>query len=361
MEFALSSDQVLMQDSLRSALTRASSLDAVKQMASKGFAWDVTAWSAVRELGIPAMLVPEAYGGLGLSILDMALAAEELGRAITPVPFLGTCVLAPLALILAGNEAQKEQYLPGIASGETVVGVAITEVVSGSYDGAGIESREGLLYGSALFVLDGALSSHYLVATNDCSLYWVDALTAGVEREVLSVLDPTRPMVKLTFNGASAEQLPNANLAVTERLRDAAWVIFAADILGAGWAMIDKSVAYAHERRQFGRQIGSFQAVKHMCSEMAAELEITRGLVWYSAHAFDNLPHEASLCAAHAKSTLSEAGHFVARTATEIHGGMGITDELGLHYWYKRIETDRQLYGSPQHVRKHAAQIQSLI
>ena len=360
MEFALSSDQILLQDSIRSILARASSIDAVRQVAAKGFAWDATAWRVASELGIPAILVPEAHGGLGLSLLDMALAAEELGRAVAPVPFLGSCVLAPLALLYAGTPEQQSRWLPSIASGECVVGVAIAEAFGGAFDGAGVHVRDGKLYGSALFVLDGALANYYLVATSNNSLYWVDAASAAVEREALSTLDPTRPMVKLRFSGVEAVSLPQANAAVLGRLRDAAWVMLAADILGAGWMMIDKSVAYAHERRQFGRQIGSFQAVKHLCSEMAAELEITRGLVWYAAHAFDNLPEESALCAAHAKSILAEAGHFVARTSTEIHGGMGITDELGLHYWFKRIGTDRQLFGSPQQLRKHAAQLQSL-
>jgi len=360
MEFALSPDQTLMQDSLRSALARASTLDAVRQVASKRFAWDATAWRTVCELGIPAILVPEEHGGLGLSLLDMALASEELGRVVAPVPFLGSCVIAPLALLYAGTREQQARWFPAIAKGESVVGVALAEAIGGAFDGAGLEVRDAKLYGSALFVLDGALANNYLVATRDRSLFWVDADGEGVEREALPALDSTRPFVKLHLAGAKAELLPNGHEGVLNRLRDAAWVMLAADVLGAGWAMIDKSVAYAHERRQFGRQIGSFQAVKHMCSEMAAEMEITRGLVWYAAYAFNNLPDESALCAAHAKSILGDAGNFVARTATEIHGGMGITDELGLHFWFKRIGTDRQLFGSPQQVRRHAAQLQSL-
>ena len=361
MEFALSSEQVLMQESLRNALVRAAPIDAVRQVSAKGFAWDSTAWRAACELGIPAILVPEVHGGLGLSLLDMALAAEELGRAVAPVPFIGTCVLAPLALHCAGTPEQQSQWLPEIARGEMVVGVGISESLNGAIDGAGIVLKDGKLNGSCLFVLDGALTTHYLVSTRDGSLYWVDAANPAIEREVLPVLDATRPMVKLVFKGVDGEFLPRSSATVLGRLRDAAWIMLAADIFGAGWSMIDKSVAYAHERRQFGRQIGSFQAVKHMCAEMVAELEITRGLVWYAAYAFDHLPDESALCAAHAKSILASAGHFVARTATEIHGGMGITDELGLHYWFKRIETDRQLFGSPQQARRHAAQLQSLI
>ncbi len=124
--------------------------------------------------------------------------------------------------------------------------------------------------------------------------------------------------------------------------------------------MLEKAVAYAKERRQFGRVIGSFQAVKHMCAEMAAELEPCRSLVWYAAYAFDAVPADASLMAAHAKSLTSEVGRFVARTSTEVHGGMGITDLLGLHFWFKRIGLNRQLLGGPERVREIAARMQGL-
>ncbi len=137
--------------------------------------------------------------------------------------------------------------------------------------------------------------------------------------------------------------------------------MLAADTLGAGQTMLDKAVAYAKERKQFGRVIGSFQAVKHLCAEMAAELEPARALVWYAAYAFDDAPDEAPLMAAHAKAHLSEIGRFVARTATEVHGGIGITDLLGLHYWFKRIGLNRQLLGGPERVREQAAQIHRFV
>src|SRR3546814_418336 len=142
------------------------------------------------------------------------------------------------------------------------------------------------------------------------------------------------------------------------RLRDAGRVILAADSLGAGQAMIEKAVDYAGQREQFGRLIGSFQAVKHMCAEMAARHEPCRSLVWYAAHAFDAVPNEASLVARHAKSHTAEVHRFVARTSTEVHGGMGFTDLLGLHYWFKRIGFDRQVLGGPEAVRAEAAALQ---
>jgi alkylation response protein AidB-like acyl-CoA dehydrogenase len=146
-----------------------------------------------------------------------------------------------------------------------------------------------------------------------------------------------------------------------DRLRDAAWIVLAAETLGASQAMLDKAVAYAKERKQFGRVIGSFQAVKHLCAEMAAELEPARALVWYAAYAFDQGLDEAPLMAAHAKAHLSEVGRFVARTATEVHGGIGMTDLLGLHYWFKRIGQNRQLLGGPERVREIAARLQGLV
>jgi alkylation response protein AidB-like acyl-CoA dehydrogenase len=136
---------------------------------------------------------------------------------------------------------------------------------------------------------------------------------------------------------------------------DAGRIVLAADTLGTGERMLEKAVAYAKERRQFGRVIASFQAVKHMCAEMAAELEPCRALIWYAAYGFDATPEQSRRLAAHAKAHLSEVGPFVARTATEVHGGMGFTDLLGLHYWFKRIGFNRQILGGPEKARHDAA------
>jgi len=136
--------------------------------------------------------------------------------------------------------------------------------------------------------------------------------------------------------------------------------MYAADTLGAAQAMIDQAVAYAKTREQFGRAIATFQAVKHMCAEMAAALEPCRALVWYAGHALESLPTEASVTACHAKAHVGEVGTKVARIATEVHGGMGFTDLVGLHYWFKRIGMNRQMLGGPQAAREDAARLQSL-
>ena len=160
------------------------------------------------------------------------------------------------------------------------------------------------------------------------------------------------------LDGVAAGPLGEDDGGTANRLVAAGRVLLAADSVGAGDVMIARAVDYAGEREQFGRVIGSFQAVKHMCAEMAARLEPCRSLVWYAAHAFDAVPDEALLMACHAKSHTGEVGRFVARTATEVHGGMGFTDLLGLHYWFKRIGFDRQLLGGPEIVRAEAAALQ---
>ena len=161
----------------------------------------------------------------------------------------------------------------------------------------------------------------------------------------------------MQFDNVEAEPLEAASPGLISDLIDAGRVMYAADTLGAAQEMLDRSVAYAAERKQFGRPIGSFQAVKHMCAEMAAALEPCRALVWYAGYALDALPAEASLTACHAKAHLSEVGTMVARTATEVHGGMGFTDLVGLHYWFKRIGFNRQMLGGPQRVREEAAKL----
>ncbi|MFZ5721091.1 MAG: acyl-CoA dehydrogenase family protein [Pseudomonadota bacterium] len=356
MRFALSEDQVMLQDSLNRTLADLAPLDRVRRFADGDEAAAPDIWAGLAELGAPGILVPEEHGGLGLGLLEAALAAEALGRVVAPTPFLGSAVLAPLALRLGGSDAQRNEWLPKLASGEVTAAVAISEPIAGARDGAGVTAKDGRLSGKALFAIDAPGADLLVVADRTGGLH----LAGSAEHvEPMASIDATRRLSEVSFKDTPAESL-SSNQAL-ERLRDAAWVMLAADTLGAAQAMLDKAVAYAGERKQFGRVIGSFQAVKHLCAEMAAELEPARALVWYAAYAFDHAPDEAPLMAAHAKAHLSEIGRFVARTATEVHGGIGMTDVLGLHYWFKRIGQNRQLLGGPERVREAAARMQGLI
>jgi len=361
MDFALSQDQKMMQASLAGTLDRVCPLERVRAFAESREAVARDVWGALTELGLPGLLIPEDHGGLGLGLLDAALAAETLGAHVAPTPFLASAVLAPLAILGSGSPAQQQEWLPKLAAGESLAAAAIAEGISGARDRAGVSAGGGRLTGKALFALDAAEADVILVADQAGGLWLVAGDAPGLTRIPLTTIDLTRGVSELRFEDAPAEALASGDTATTlTRLRDAAWTMTAADMLGASAVMIDKAVAYAKERRQFGRLIGSFQAVKHLCAEMAAELEPCRALVWYAAYAQDAIPADASLTAAHAKAHLSEVSRFVARTATEVHGGMGITDLLGLHYWFKRVGLDRQLFGGPERVRHLAAVMQGL-
>jgi alkylation response protein AidB-like acyl-CoA dehydrogenase len=271
-------------------------------------------------------------------------------------------VMAPLALKNSGSQAQKTKYLPKLAAGELVAGIAVSEHAGGAREKSQVSARSGKLSGKSLFVVDFSAADIFIVADKFANLHLVDAAAKGLEKTLLTSIDATRAIGELSFDSVEAEPLKEGNPGATlERMIDAGRIALAADTLGAGERMIEMAVAYAKERKQFGRVIGSFQAVKHMCSEMIAELEPCRALIWYAAYAFDEFPEQSRRMAAHAKAHSSEVGREIARTATEVHGGMGFTDLLGLHYWFKRIGFNRQVLGSPERARHDAAVAQGWI
>jgi len=361
MEFALSDDQKMMQESINRTLERVCPLERVRK-ASGQEAYAVDVLKALVELGVAGILISEEHGGLGLNLLDAALAAEALGRHVAPVPFVASSVMATLAIEGAGSDAQRKKYLPKLASGTLVAGVAISEHAAGAREKAGIGAKAGKLSGKTLFVLDFAGADTFIVADKFGGLHVVDANAKGLEKTTLITIDATRSIGELHFDAVEAEPLSSGNPAATlDRMIDAGRIMLAADTLGAGGRMIEKAVTYAKERKQFDRVIGSFQAVKHLCAEMIAELEPCRALIWYAAYAFDTFPDQSRRMAAHAKAHTSEVGTFVARTATEVHGGMGFTDLLGLHYWFKRVGLNRQTLGGPEKVRHDAAVAQGWV
>jgi len=217
-----------------------------------------------------------------------------------------------------------------------------------------VTAEKGKLSGKSLLAISVDGATHLLVAETGGQLHVVEA---GPDTVPMQTIDRSRTFHEVKLAGAKSL----AALKADERFLAVARLLVAADTLGAAQAMIDKAVVYAAERQQFGRVIGSFQAVKHMCAEMAAKLEPGRALIWHAAHALDIGDAEGPVMANLAKSYLAEAGTFIARTSTEVHGGMGFTDLVGLHYWYKRIGVNRQLFGSPEEARESAAELQGLL
>lgn len=359
MDFGLSQEQTMLQETLARFLKENAGLARTRAFAAAGGTRAPDVLAGLANLGVAGILIDEEHGGVGLSLLDAALAAELLGYHVTAAPFIGSSVLAPLALQRAGSVAQRTTWLPRLAAGTTTAGVALTEVTGARLD-AGVEQRNGRLHGKALFVIDFA-ADIYVVADRARQLYLVAADAPGLTHQRLATVDVSRITGELGFADTPAEPLPGGGDGRTlQALLDAGRVMLAADTLGAAQNMLDQAVAYALTREQFGRAIASFQAVKHMCAEMAAALEPCRAVVWYAAHALATLPDEAAVTACHAKAHLAEVGTKVARTATEVHGGMGFTDLVGLHYWFKRIGLNRQLLGGPQATRAEAARLQGL-
>lgn len=359
MDFALNDEQRMLQESIAGYLETGCTLDRVRAVAEAGEARADDVWRGLADLGAHAVLVPEEYGGVGLGLLEAALIGEALGGATAPIPYVASSVMAPIALLAAGSEQQKEEWLPRIATGDAVFGVGVTEEI-GRRETDGVRAENGALHGKAMFVLDGVDASRLIVAASG-ALHLVDPASAKSTR--LKTIDRTRTVSEVVFDATPAELLPGSADSREPLLQaiDAGRIMLAADTLGAAQTMLDKAIAYAKERRQFNRVIGSFQAVKHMCAEMAAELEPCRSLVWYAAHAYRAIPEEGRLMACQAKAHLAEVGKFVARKSTEVHGGMGITDLLGLHYWFKRIGFNRQLLGAPELVREEAARVQGWV
>ena len=354
MQFGLSEEQSLLQDSVNRFLSNQIPLDEVRKIAD-GDKSESDIWAGLVNLGIPALLINETNGGLELGSLDAAIVAEALGYHVTPSPYLSSAAIAPVVLQSA---SKREDLLGAVAIGETRIGIAFSEGV-GARGETAVNAKNNKLQGKSLFALD-ADADCYLVTTSDQKIYLVQSNAKGLERSVLSTVDRTRSTCELTYSKVPAELISD-DPAIFNRGLDSALLLMAADTLGAAQCALDQAVTYAGQRKQFDRVIASFQAVKHMCAEMTAALEPCRSMVWYAAHTLDELPDEAPMMVSHTKAHLSEVGQFVTRTATEVHGGMGFTDLVGLHYWFKRVGFNRQIMGSPEWCRQRAFQLQDLV
>jgi len=358
MDFGLSEDQVLLEETIRGFLADQVPIDRIRALRDEDCPIDRSIWTALAELGMTGVLVPEDHGGSDLSLLDASIVSQSLGHAVTPVPFLASSVIATVAL-KSIESPKTADWLGGIASGELIFATAFLELFS-RREGAGVSIVDGKLEGKAMMALDACAADLILVAVDCERLAVVRRDADGVETTRLATTDATRCTAEIVLSGAAPEAVfENASRSI-DRALDAGRIALAADTLGACESMIEQSVRYAGQRKQFDRLIGSFQAVKHMCSEMIAELEPARSLLWYAAHSFDAAPDETPLMACHALAHVSEIGREIASVATQVHGGIGWTDEQNLHFWFKRIGVARHLLGGPEFLRERAASLQSL-
>ena len=358
MYFGLSEEQMFFQDNIKKFLSEQLSIDSIRNISNGDKKLKMEIHKGLLNLGINSLMVPEEYGGLGLDLLFGAAVSEGLGYGVATSPFIGSYVMAPLIINYGGNEEQKEAYLPKITSNDLTFAVGLS-AYTGARDNATIHINKNKITGRSLFVYDSTYATHFLIADANGLIGVIDGSSKGVSKIHLKTIDKTRDLIEVCLDKADVNILENTtNIDVINKVVDAGRIMLAADTLGCAQSMIDKSVDYAKERQQFGRPIGSFQAVKHMCAEMCSDLEPCYSLVWHAAHSYSNFSDESRIMACHAKSHLSEVGKVIAKKSVEVHGGMGFTDLLGLHYWFKRIGLNRQLLGSPETTREVAAKIQ---
>jgi alkylation response protein AidB-like acyl-CoA dehydrogenase len=344
MNFSLSEEQELLQSTVRGFVAKECPTKAVRAIFDGERRAVPALWKGLAEIGVAGLAVPESLGGAGLELLELALVAEELGRGAVPVPFLGHA-LATLALARGGSEAQKAEWLPRLASGAARATVALSE------DGARwlpqewrAEFANGRVQGRKLLVPEADGADLFVVGCRGGTLALAPA-GAAVRVTPEPTLDRGRPLATVELDGAPAGPLAAFDAA---RLVDAGCVLLAADAFGAAHQLVRATAAYLQTRQQFGQPIAQFQAVKHQLADMALDVDPTRGLWWYAAHAFDHAPAEAPRAASLAKAHITDRAQQVARDAVEAHGGLGFTWECDVHIWFKRVMFDRLWLGAPE-------------
>ena len=355
MNFDFSDDQKFLKSEARKFLEANSPTTRVRKVLDdQATAYDAELWRAVAAQGWLGAAIPEAHGGLGLGHLELCVIAEELGRAVAPIPFASTVYFLAEAVMLAGSEAQQAEILPKIAAGELIGAIATSEG-PGAVTAGAVQATvsAGKLTGTKLPVADGDIADLALVLAKEggkAGLFLVDLNGPGVTREALATLDPTRDAAKLTFKAAPAERLGPAGegLALVEQVFDRAAVLLAFEQLGGADKCLESAKAYALERYAFGRPIGSYQAIKHKLADIYVNNELARSNSYYGAWALNTGAPELAVAAAAARISASEAYWFAAKENIQTHGGIGYTWELDCHLYYKRAQQLRLVAGAPR-------------
>jgi alkylation response protein AidB-like acyl-CoA dehydrogenase len=354
-DFDLSEEQELLQQTIRQFAANECGPARVRELFDAEEELDRELWSGLVELGVGGLHLPEEHGGAGLSLLELALAAEVLGEGAVPGPFLGHA-LAGLALTLGGSPEQKKVWLPKLATGDALGTVAFRDAEGGWLPGDWTARGEVALEGVKQAVPYGAQADLIVVGTAGGGLALVEGGADGVEAKAVDGSDRTRRLHDVSFSAAPCEALPGGAEA-SGRVVDAGLLLLAADAFGGASRLVEMSVEYAKTREQFGVTVGHFQALKHQLANMAIEVEPSRGLYWYAAHAADHLPDDRERYAALAKAHTTDVYLQVARDAVEAHGGIGFTWECDVQIWFKRAMFDRAFLGLPSLHRERAAKL----
>jgi len=374
MDFGLSEDQELLQQSARDFLGRECPTAFVREMMRSSDGHSRAFHDKLAGMGWTGLVIPEDYGGLGLGMLDLAVLADEMGRVVMPGPFFSSSVLAALSLMYSSLAAPKKEWLPRLVAGDALGSLALVED-SDRLDPAGVRARyvptrSGYrLNGTKMFVTDAQVADFVIAVfrgrgqrTAGVSLFLVPRDTPGMSVTPLDSIDQTRRPCEVVFRNVDVPK--GARIAdetkgwkVVSRVLEAASIVLAADCLGGAQRALEMSVEYSKVRQQFGRTIGSFQAVKHMAAEMVSDIEPSRSLLWYAAYAYDAEPRAAARAAAMAKARLSDVYARTTNRAVQIHGGIGFTWEHDMHLWFKRAKWNETAFGDATHHRERLAQL----
>ncbi len=369
MDFQFTAEHDELRQTVRKFLNDKSTEAAVRKTMATESGYDPDVWSQMAEqMGLPGLIIPEELGGAGMSAVELTVVLEEMGRALLCAPYFSTAVLATNALLHAGNDAAQKDLLSQIAAGKGTATLAFAEGNSWSIADIKMEAKQDgsawVLDGTKNYVLDGHTADTLLVAARTkegVSLFKISGKADGVERTLLPTLDLTRKLANITFKKARAERIGAAGdlTAALEKVITLAVVALAAEQVGGAQRCLELSTEYAKTRLQFGRAIGSYQAIKHRCADMLVAVEFAKSAAYFAAfRAADNDTKDLEAASHIAKSYCSEAYFQAANDNIQIHGGMGFTWEHIAHLYFKRAKSSSMLFGDPAHHReKLAAQL----
>jgi alkylation response protein AidB-like acyl-CoA dehydrogenase len=361
--FDLNDEQQQIKSTAREFIASRYKPERIRELLDAELGFEESDWQEMVELGWPGLALPEEHGGQGLGIVDLAVVFEEMGYGLAAGPLLSNTV-AGLALALCGSEEQKAEFLPPLAEGKKRGSVALIDAGSaGTIGEFEMEARAGdgglTLDGEKVLVLDAAAADFLLVATSDGRRHIVETDGSGVSIEREPSIDPTRRFYAVRFD---AVQVPEERTLPAEG--DDYFAVFhrvcaalSAELTGIAQRTMEMAVDYAKEREQFGRPIGSYQAVSHRCAQMLLETEGARSATYYAAWAADDSPEDLPLAASMAKAYASDAGWRVAHESLQVHGGIGFTWEHDLHLWLKRAKVDSALFGDSHWHRERVADL----
>jgi hypothetical protein len=359
MNLEFSEEQQFVQKTARDYLGENAPLSLCRAVLEGNQAYDPTLWKAVAEMGWLGTAVPEAYGGAGLSHLELVLIAQELGRALAPIPFSSSVYLATEAILQAGSEAQKKKYLPKLVAGEWIGTLALAEGL-GDFDASSVSTTRfdgSRVTGVKLPVSDGAAAHFAVVVAKEGSghsLVLVELEAEGVTRTSLGSFDGSRPLAKLELQGARGERLGAAGQGaqIARDVLDRAAVMMGYEQIGGAERALDLTRSFTMGRFAFGRPVASFQALKHRMADVYAKTQIALSNGYFAAWALSNGGDELAVAACSTRVAASEAFVLASEEMIQMHGGVGFTWEYDCHLFYRRARSLAAALGTPNEWRE---------